>query len=226
MSESSSEYTKQSEFKRPLLEVESADVKTPALYLRSLRKRVIDVVISLIGILITLIVFIPVSLVIKLNSRGPILYRQRRIGVDHKPFYIVKFRSMKTDAESDGVAKWAQENDDRATWSGKLMRSTYIDELPQSWNVLKGDMSIVGPRPERPELETEIVAKLPDFEKRTAAKPGITGLAQIHYRYGRDYNDARIKLKYDRRYIENASMRLDLSIIVGTILHVFSRPGS
>jgi lipopolysaccharide/colanic/teichoic acid biosynthesis glycosyltransferase len=195
-------------------------------YLESPRKRYLDVLLSFIGLVVTAIVLLPMALIIKISSRGPVFYHQTRLGLGNEKFKIVKFRSMKIDAESDGVARWAQKDDDRVTWFGKIMRATYLDELPQAWNVFKGDMSIVGPRPERPELASQIRSKLPTFDSRTSVKPGITGLAQIYYRYGRDFVDARNKLRYDQRYIGNASLTLDLWIILRTVLHVFSRPGT
>jgi len=195
-------------------------------YLRSRVKRVTDIVLSVAGILITLGMFPVVALLIKLDSRGPIIYRQNRLGLDKKPFVLVKFRTMVDDAEERGRAVWAADNDPRITRIGWLLRNSYIDEFPQWWNVLKGDMSVIGPRPERPEMSDLISRAVPGFNERLRAKPGISGLAQVEYGYANTMSDSRHKLSYDQLYIVNASPAIDLWIIVRTIRRMLLRRGT
>jgi lipopolysaccharide/colanic/teichoic acid biosynthesis glycosyltransferase len=145
------------------------------------------------------------------------LYRQVRVGRGGKPFQVYKFRSMITMAEKDCGAVWAQENDDRITPVGKVLRRTRLDELPQFVNVLKGDMSLVGPRPERPEFVQQLVEEVPFYQARHAVRPGITGWAQVRYRYGSCVDDARIKLEYDLYYIRQQSIYLEAAILLQTI---------
>ncbi|MBV1900387.1 MAG: sugar transferase, partial [Kordiimonadaceae bacterium] len=157
------------------------------------------------------------GIVIKITSRGPIFYRQERVGRYGKPFNLLKFRSMKEDAEAEGQAEWAQENDPRVTLVGSLLRRTRIDELPQIVNVLKGHMSFVGPRPERPFFVDQLQKDVPFYRERHCLKPGITGWAQIQYPYGASFEDSKRKLEYDLYYIKNYSIFLDLLIILQTV---------
>jgi len=195
-------------------------------YLHSRIKRVMDISFSLIGIVITGLIFPIIGALILLDSRGPILYRQTRTGIDGRTFSLVKFRTMISDAEAGAGPKWATENDPRVTRFGRIMRRTYIDEFPQWWNVLKGDMSVVGPRPERPEMNRIIEEQYPSFPERLVAKPGITGLAQTEYRYTNSISGSRKKLNYDQRYISNASFALDIWIVFRTFRRVLLRRGS
>lgn len=205
-------------------ESEAPVVDSP--YVRSRLKRVTDLIMSFVGISITVAVFPVVALLIKMNSRGPVFYRQQRLGLDGRRFELIKFRTMVLDAEMNGYAVWALENDPRVTWAGWILRRLYLDELPQWWNVAKGDMSAVGPRPERPELTRLIVQRFPHFAKRLDAKPGITGLAQIEYRYTSSVDDSRHKLRYDLKYIRDASIKIDLWIIVRTLRMILLRRGT
>lgn len=180
-------------------------------------KRFFDLVFALI--LGTIILpFIPlVALAIKASSSGPVLYMQKRVGQNGKNFEIVKFRTMRNDAEKATGAVWAQENDPRTTTLGKVLRKSRIDELPQLWNILKGEMSFVGPRAERPEFHEDLKKEVPFYEERYIIKPGLTGWAQINYRYGSSIADAAEKLQYDLYYIKNRSLILDLGIILKTV---------
>lgn len=160
------------------------------------------------------------ALAVALSSRGPVIYRQERVGKNEVPFYIYKFRSMRSDAEKDG-AQWSKPGDDRVTKVGRVLRATHIDEFPQLINVLRGEVSFVGPRPERPEFVADLKKKIPYYEVRHLIKPGITGWAQIGYRYGSTVEDAYRKLEFDIYYLKNLSFTLDLLIIIKTIKTVF-----
>jgi exopolysaccharide biosynthesis polyprenyl glycosylphosphotransferase len=157
-----------------------------------------------------------IVLAIRLDSPGPVLYTQNRVGLGGRVFRIYKFRTMRQDAERHG-AVWASERDPRVTRVGRFLRLTRIDELPQLWNVLRGDMTLVGPRPERPEFTTDLAATLPGYDKRHAVKPGLTGWAQVCYRYASSVRDTKIKVEYDLYYIKHASLWLDLKILWRTI---------
>ncbi len=179
-------------------------------------KRVLDVVLSL-GLIVTLAPLLVLTvLAIKLDSYGPVLYRQRRVGKDGKVFKVFKFRSMRTDAEKDGP-QYARINDDRVTRIGRLIRKTRIDEIPQAINVLRGEMSFVGPRPERPEFVAVLDRAIPHYRSRQLVKPGITGWAQVKYEYAATVEGASEKLRYDLYYIRNFTPLLDIIIIVMTI---------
>lgn len=180
-------------------------------------KRVIDLAGALLAVPVTLAVIPLAAVAVKLDSRGPVFYSQCRSGRGGRPFNIIKIRTMRTDAESDGVARWAGDNDPRITRVGRILRKTRIDELPQIWNVLRGDMSLVGPRPERPEIEARLERELPHFSVRHLVKPGVTGWAQIHYKYGNCREDSLRKLQYDFYYIRYWSLLLDLYVILRTI---------
>ena len=185
---------------------------------RRVIKRVFDIaaVLLLLPVALPLMVLSILAILIESRGRGPVLYRQTRVKQDNKPFQIYKFRSMVTDAEKDGVARWASKNDSRITRVGSIMRALRFDELPQLFNVLKGDMSFVGPRPERPEFVAHLADKLPYYEERHRVKPGLTGWAQIRYQYGNTEDDALEKLQYDLYYVKNFSIFLDMLILLQT----------
>jgi exopolysaccharide biosynthesis polyprenyl glycosylphosphotransferase len=165
--------------------------------------------IALIGLILTAPLIAIAAVLIKLTSPGPVFYRQTRVGLNGKTFEVYKLRSMRQDAEAGTGAVWASQNDPRVTPIGRLLRKTRIDELPQFWNVLRGDMSIVGPRPERPEYVRQLTAQIPFYPQRLCVKPGITGWAQINHQYGDSLEHAIAKLEYDLYYIKNFSPALD-----------------
>jgi exopolysaccharide biosynthesis polyprenyl glycosylphosphotransferase len=179
-------------------------------------KRGIDLVTALVGLVVASPLMILAALAIKLESRGPVFYSQVRAGLHNQSFRIWKLRSMRLDAEKEGP-KWAEGGDDRITRVGKLLRLTRLDEVPQFWNILRGEMSVVGPRPERPEFVEQLGKEIPFFNQRHLVKPGLTGWAQINYGYGACTEDALNKLKYDLYYIKHASLGLDLQIILRTL---------
>lgn len=188
-------------------------------------KRLVDVVGACVALPFFLAVLIPVAIAIRWNSPGPVFYNQVRSGRGGKPFVIWKFRTMGVDAESNGVAVWASSNDVRVTRVGRFLRKTRIDELPQIINVFRGDMSLVGPRPERPELEATLAKDLPYYAVKHLVKPGVTGWAQIHYKYGNSVEDSLRKLQYDFYYIKYWSLMLDFYVIFRTIGVVIGRKG-
>ncbi len=193
-------------------------------YGSKLFKRVLDVVISSFLLLILSPLLIAVILAIKLTSKGPVFYLQQRVGRNSKLFNMYKFRSMIKDAEEYGP-EWAGENDPRITGIGRLIRKVYFDEVPQLLNVLKNEMSIVGPRPERPYFVEMLSKEIPYYYKRLTVKPGITGWAQIKHKYDSSLNDVREKLKFDFYYIENMSLKLDFKIMVNTFLVIIFMKG-
>jgi sugar transferase (PEP-CTERM system associated) len=182
-----------------------------------LLRRILAVMAAALLLLIVLPIIPFVVLAIKLDSRGPVLYRQKRVGLGGKVFYCFKFRTMRRDAEADTGATWALDDDPRITKVGKFLRTTRLDELPQLWCVLKGDMSFVGPRPERPEFVEMLAKEIPFYGVRNAVRPGITGWAQVKYKYGNTIADAKEKLQYDLYYIKNMSPGLDMMIMFQTI---------
>jgi sugar transferase (PEP-CTERM system associated) len=182
----------------------------------SLAKRVFDIVVSLVLLLLAAPLILLATAAVKLESRGPAFYRQRRVGLYGQTFEVVKIRSMRTDAEVGGKAVWAQKDDPRVTAVGRVIRLLRIDELPQAWSVLKGEMSFVGPRPERPQFVADLEARLPYYAERHVVKPGITGWAQINYPYGASVEDAREKLEFDLYYAKNYTPFLDLLILLQT----------
>lgn len=185
--------------------------------LSSMFKRAFDISASLLLLILTLPVILIAALAIKLESKGPAFYRQRRVGLYSQTFDILKLRSMRQDAEVGGRAVWAAEDDPRVTRVGRFIRKVRIDELPQTWTVLKGEMSFVGPRPERPQFVSDLEQHLPFYAERHMVKPGITGWAQINYPYGASIEDARHKLEYDLYYAKNYSPFLDLLILLQTL---------
>jgi len=182
----------------------------------SAAKRVFDVIVSLLLLALTFPIIVLFAALVKLDSKGPALFRQPRVGLYGNHFNVIKLRSMCTDAEKDGV-KWAEENDPRVTRVGRFIRKVRIDELPQIWSVLKGEMSFVGPRPEVPKFVGDLEQKLPYYAERHMVKPGITGWAQINYPYGASIEDARHKLEYDLYYAKNYTPFLDLLILLQTL---------
>jgi len=184
--------------------------------LSSALKRIFDIVASLILLLLTFPVIALFALIVKLDSKGPAFFRQERVGLYGESFYLIKLRSMRTDAEKDG-AKWAEKNDNRITRVGKFIRKVRIDELPQTWSVLKGEMSFVGPRPEVPKFVNDLQEEIPFYGERHMVKPGITGWAQINYPYGASTEDSRKKLEYDLYYAKNYTPFLDLVILLQTV---------
>ncbi|MGB7404649.1 MAG: TIGR03013 family XrtA/PEP-CTERM system glycosyltransferase [Pacificimonas sp.] len=187
-------------------------------------KRAFDLFASGLLLLLSAPVLILSAFFVWATSRGPVFYRQERIGQFGKPFYVTKFRSMVQDAEKNG-AVWAQAADPRVTLVGKFIRATRIDEIPQIFNVFKGDMSFVGPRPERPVFVEELAKEIPFYRERHVVKPGITGWAQINYPYGASVEDARHKLEYDLYYIKNYSLFLDIVILIQTVRVVVWQDG-
>lgn len=187
-------------------------------------KRLTDVVLAIVIGAITLPLIIITYFIVKLDSNGPAFYTQLRTGENNKVFKIFKFRSMKTDAEINGV-QWAAQNDPRITRIGHILRKTRIDELPQLWNILKGDMSFVGPRPERPEFNEKLQAQLPHYQLRHAIKPGLTGWAQVMYPYGASVEDSKEKLQYELYYMKNRSFFQDMAIILKTVAVVINAMG-
>ena len=187
--------------------------------LRRLSKRTFDFLAASVVLLLSWPFMLLVALAIRIeSSRGqPILYRQERVGERGHVFRLIKFRSMRTDAEKDGVARWASKSDDRVTRVGRVIRRMRLDELPQLWNVLRGDMSVIGPRPERPQFVSDLAGKIRYYNLRHCVKPGLTGWAQLRYPYGASAEDASEKLKYDLFYVKNHNLLLDLMILIQTV---------
>lgn len=186
-------------------------------------KRLFDLIAGVLLLVLTSPIMLLAALTVWLESGGrePVLYWQERTGFNNEPFNLVKFRSMQVNAEEDGQAVWAEKNDPRITRVGKVIRNTRIDELPQLYNVLRGDMSFVGPRPERPQFVAQLTKKIPFYTMRHVVKPGITGWAQICYSYGDSVEDARRKLEYDLYYIKHYSLFFDTVILLQTVHTVF-----
>jgi len=195
---------------------------------RALLKRTFDIVASSLLLLLSSPFSLLTALAIWIESggKGPIFYRQERVGLNDQPFEVIKFRSMRTDAEADGQAQWAKENDPRVTRVGEVIRKYRLDEIPQLWNVLRGDMSLVGPRPERPEFAQRLNRVNPLYRERHRVKPGLTGWAQLSYPYGSSDEDAMRKLEYDLYYIKNRTLFFDFYILVQTVEVVLFRKGS
>lgn len=179
-------------------------------------KRALDVLISLLLLILTAPIMLITAIVVRLESPGPVIYKQDRVGLFEKEFTVYKFRSMRADAEKNG-AVWASAQDARVTKFGKFIRKVRIDELPQIWNILKGDMSFIGPRPERMAFVTKLKETIPYYSLRHTVKPGLTGWAQVCYPYGASEEDARRKLEYDLYYIKNMSILLDINIVFKTV---------
>ncbi len=180
-------------------------------------KRVLDLGASLALLCLSLPMIILAAIAIRLDSPGPILLRQTRVGLNGTPFVLLKFRTMRADAEPEGVPRWADQDDSRITRVGSLLRRTRIDELPQLFNILKGEMSFVGPRPERPHFVKQLAQELPYFDHRHALKPGLAGWAQLYYHYAATVSDTKQKLEYDLYYVTHCGLLLDLLIILQTV---------
>jgi sugar transferase (PEP-CTERM system associated) len=193
--------------------------------MRRVAKRAFDVVCSSVLLLLTSPVMLLTVLAIRLDSPGPIIYRQERVGKGGRVFQCLKFRSMRSDAERDGVARWAAKNDARVTRVGTFIRKTRIDELPQLVSVLKGEMSLVGPRPERPSFVAQLREQIPFYDVRHSVKPGVTGWAQVRYSYGASLEDARRKHQFDLYYVKNNSLFLDILVLIETVSVVLFREG-
>jgi sugar transferase (PEP-CTERM system associated) len=179
-------------------------------------RNIVHRIVALVGALFSLPIAIVTAILIKLDSRGPILYKQERVGKNGGAFTVMKFRSMRTDAEKAGPV-WATADDDRTTRVGRIIRKLRIDEIPQFWNILRGDMDFVGPRPERPHFVSQLAEEIPYYQQRHLIAPGLTGWAQIKYPYGASIEDARQKLQYDLYYIKNQSLMLDAIILFETV---------
>jgi sugar transferase (PEP-CTERM system associated) len=191
-----------------------------------LMKRTIDLALSLMLAIVTLPLMLLTALLVLLEDGRPILYCQERVGENGRTFVLSKFRSMRKDAEKGGKPIWATDGDDRITRVGRLIRKTRLDELPQLWNVVRGDMSFVGPRPERPFFVEQLSQQIPFYQQRHAVKPGLTGWAQVKYRYGSSLEDAMEKLRYDLYYIKHLSVFFDLTIVFDTVKVVLFRKGA
>jgi sugar transferase (PEP-CTERM system associated) len=189
-------------------------------------KRTIDLFLSFIMAVLSFPLMILTAIAIWLESGRPVLYCQERVGENGRRFTLCKFRSMRTDAEKGGTPIWAKDGDDRITLVGRFIRKSRLDELPQLWNVIRGDMSFVGPRPERPYFVAELAKEIPFYQQRHAVKPGLTGWAQVKYRYGSSLEDAMEKLRYDLYYIKHLSVFFDLTIVFDTVKVVLFRKGA
>ncbi|WP_291318769.1 TIGR03013 family XrtA/PEP-CTERM system glycosyltransferase [Desulfonatronospira sp.] len=189
-------------------------------------KRAADICLASLGIIISAPLQLGVGILVKITSPGPVFYKQSRVGQREKTFQVIKFRTMCCDAEEQSGAVWAENKDPRITSAGRVLRKLRLDELPQFWNVLKGEMSFVGPRPERPEFVEQLKQRLPYYGERHTVKPGITGWAQINYGYGASEEDALRKLEYDLFYIKNLSLILDIFIVLKTVKTVLGRVGA
>jgi sugar transferase (PEP-CTERM system associated) len=189
-------------------------------------RRLLSIAISFIGLILAAPLFPIVSLIVRLDSKGPIFYTQTRVGKNGRVFKVIKFRTMRQDAEAGTGPQWAGDNDPRVTRVGRFLRKSRLDEIPQLWCVLKGDMAVVGPRPERPEFVEWLTKEIPYYGVRHMVRPGLTGWAQVKYRYGSTIEHSREKLQYDLYYIKNASIGLDLLIVFQTVKTVLLRRGA
>ncbi|WP_340105862.1 sugar transferase [Rhodohalobacter sp. 8-1] len=208
-------------FGLPLIEI-SPDLMP---FWEKLMKRLLDVIISVAVLIVMLPVIIVISIVIRLTSKGPAIYSQERVGKKGKLFTMYKFRTMRMDAEAETGPTWAQENDPRITKVGAWLRKTRLDEIPQFYNVLKGEMSLVGPRPERPYFVSRFKDEIPMYTRRLRVRPGITGWAQVKWKYDGSLDDVKEKTKYDLFYVENMSLRMDFKILINTIFSMVRAKG-
>lgn len=189
-------------------------------------KRASDIFLSVLGLTVASPILIFAAILIKLNSKGPVLYKQDRVGQNGQIFRIYKLRTMRINAEKGTGAVWAKENDPRITTVGRVLRKMHIDEIPQLFNVIKGEMSIVGPRPERPEIVRDLKTLIRDYEKRLQIKPGITGFAQVWHKYDETIEDVKKKIKYDLLYIKKMCLLVDLRILANTFIVVLTGRGA
>ena len=189
-------------------------------------KRLVSIMVSILGLVLTLPLLPFVALAIKLSSPGQLLYHQKRVGRNDKTFYCHKFRTMRADAEADTGPTWAGDEDPRITSVGRFLRSSRLDEIPQLWNVLMGEMSLIGPRPERPEFIDWLRREIPHYELRHTVRPGITGWAQVRYKYGNNVEDSKEKLRYDLFYIKHMSPGLDALILFETVKTILLARGA
>ena len=202
-----------------------------ALYLRFFRKRyaefkrAIDILFALPGLIVAVPAIAVLAVLVKLTSKGPALYLQERVGRDGRVFKIVKLRTMVADAEAGTGPVWASANDPRETPLGRILRKTHLDELPQLWNVLRGDMSLIGPRPERPVFVEKFKREIPEYTERLAVRPGITGWAQVNHVYDQTIEDVRAKVAFDREYIRRMGWGIDIRIMVATAARMVGRKG-
>jgi sugar transferase (PEP-CTERM system associated) len=194
--------------------------------LKTILREIVHRLLALVGLIISLPIAIVTAILIKLESKGSIFYKQERVGRNGRTFNVLKFRSMKIDAEKDGKPVWATADDERTTRIGRIIRVIRVDEIPQFWNIIKGEMSFVGPRPERPHFVAQLAEEISYYEHRHLTAPGLTGWAQIKYPYGASVEDARRKLQYDLYYVKNQGLALDLVIVFETVKTVlFGRGG-
>jgi sugar transferase (PEP-CTERM system associated) len=189
-------------------------------------KRGFDIVASALLLVVSAPVMIATAVAIYLESGGPVIFRQQRVGMGGRPFMVLKFRSMFNDAEKDGVPRWARQGDPRVTRVGRFIRRCRIDELPQIFNILRGQMSFVGPRPERPFFVTRLSERVPFYGVRHCVKPGLTGWAQVSYKYGASDEDAVKKLQFDLYYVKNHTLALDLLVLALTVKVVLKGQGA
>jgi sugar transferase (PEP-CTERM system associated) len=194
--------------------------------IRTAIKRAFDIVCATVLSVLAAPIMLATAVLIKLESRGPVLYRQERVGLNGKSFWVTKFRSMRTDAECDGRPRWASTNDDRVTRVGNVIRRLRIDELPQLFNVLVGEMSLVGPRPERAFFVEQLTREIPFYAVRHSVKPGVTGWAQVRYHYGATVDDSKEKLQFDLYYVKNNNLFLDLVVLLETVGVVLTGKGA
>ena len=195
-------------------------------FFRTMIKRAFDIICALVLLAITLPIMLVTAIFIVLESGFPIFYRQERVGLNGRLFNVIKFRSMRTDAEKDGKPRWATGNDARVTRVGRFIRKTRIDELPQLFSVLTGGMSLVGPRPERPYFVDQLTREIPFYAVRHSVKPGVTGWAQVRYHYGASVEDSAEKLQYDLYYVKNHTLFLDLVVLFETVGVVLTGKGA
>lgn len=206
----------------PLSQPASASVTAGGGSLYLFVKRTFDIVASFAAGLLLLIPMLVIAVIIRLESKGPAMYKQERLGKDGKPYIMLKFRSMRLDAEKDGP-QWAEKDDHRCTKFGRFLRASRLDELPQLWNILKGDMSFVGPRPERAYFYDKFEEYIPGFRRRLCVKPGLTGHAQVNGGYDLMPEE---KIIYDMEYIQNRSLKMDIQCLFKTITVIFSHDGA
>lgn len=188
-------------------------------------KRVLDAVLSLAGLIAVFPLMGVIALAIRAGSAGPVIYAQERVGLSHRPFRMLKFRSMHENAEAKTGPTWCAKHDGRVTAVGRVLRATHLDELPQLWNVLRGEMSLVGPRPERPHFVHQFEREIPGYAERFAVLPGITGLGQLRSGYDDSLRSVRRKTRYDRIYVRHVGPLLDAALLAGTVVHVMAHGG-